>query len=404
MPENVVAYESLKPIRISPGAEVEGDDFFGREKELAHMKRLLEDGNNSLLIPGPRRWGKSSFIKEFARRAGDGLDLFYMHLHACQSVEMFYDHFLGITRLENPLTFFLKSGRMAKKAANSLAGLIKKVGFKGFEVETGKMTTDGHFEYYNSMERLIRHFPEKKIILTLDEISDFLIDVRRDSGKEAVKGFLKWLRSLRQRHKVQMILTGSINVSWALKELQAEDLVGDMRPLPLESLGEDESVIFFRSLLKYRNIQLTGEALSFCTEKIGDGIHYFIQVFADQICMGCDEGTVIHEKRMIETIYDSFLQSDIPQFSNFNTRLEKYFSDAQQKASRKILAHTAGSARDFDDLFALAGQHLSDEKKELHALLRRLCDEGYLVEKDKRFSFISALLADYWRKHYYFEE
>lgn len=69
-------YESLNPIKINPGAEVEGVDFFGRETELAYMKRILKDGTSSVIIPGPRRWGKSSFIKEFARRNTGDLHFF----------------------------------------------------------------------------------------------------------------------------------------------------------------------------------------------------------------------------------------------------------------------------------------------------------------------------------------
>lgn len=44
------------------GPPVEGDDFFGREKEIKKSNRLL-DSNHSLLLSAPRRIGKSSFAK-----------------------------------------------------------------------------------------------------------------------------------------------------------------------------------------------------------------------------------------------------------------------------------------------------------------------------------------------------
>ncbi len=404
MSEAIIDYEALRPIRINPGAEVEGADFFGREKELVYMKRTLKEGSGSILIPGPRRWGKSSFIKEFARRTTDDLNFFYMHLQACQTIESFYDYFLSIAKLDDPFTFFLKSGRVVRRSTKRLAGLIKSAGFKGFKIESGTIPEEANSVYLNSMGKLIRHFPEKKILLVLDEISDFLLDVRKNGGDETVQTFLKWLRTLRQQSKVQMIITGSINIAWTLKDLQSEDLVGDVTTYPLKPLDEGESILFFRSLLKSRDIRLEGDALTFCAGKIKDGIHYFIQVFADRICMECDPGTVINEESRVKSIYDSFLQSDIPQFSNFHTRLIEYFPEINQKASMKILAHTSHSAKDFEDLFALTGQYYSNERPPLHSLLQRLCDEGYLVERDKRFSFISTLLADYWRKHYYFEE
>lgn len=44
------------------GPPVEGDDFFGRGKEIRNANRLL-DRNHSLLLSAPRRIGKSSLAK-----------------------------------------------------------------------------------------------------------------------------------------------------------------------------------------------------------------------------------------------------------------------------------------------------------------------------------------------------
>jgi len=396
-------YESLKPITINPGAEVTGDDFFGRENELSYLRDILSTTSSSVIIPGPRRWGKSSFVKEFGESNSEDFNFIYMHLHHCQSIETFYNYFLDRIKSNNPQAFLLKSERGLKKITNTITGLIKKIGFEGLEIEPGKIDQKGSVELFNSMGKIIKQFPKKNIILVLDEISDFLIDVRKNSGEDDAKNLLKWLRTLRQEFKVQMILTGSINIVWALKELRSEAMVGDMRTLPLEPMDEDNSIVFFKSLLKSKNIKVKSEALSFCEDKIKDGIHYFIQVFADEINKNCSEGDIIQDKSKIESVYISFLESDMPAFSNFNTRLSEYLSAAQEKAARKILAYTAYSPKDFDDLFALTGSFFSDDKLKLHNLLRRLCDEGYLIEKDSEFSFISVFLAEYWQKHYYFE-
>ena len=44
------------------GPPVEGEDFFGREKEIRKANKLL-DSNHSLLLSAPRRIGKSSLAK-----------------------------------------------------------------------------------------------------------------------------------------------------------------------------------------------------------------------------------------------------------------------------------------------------------------------------------------------------
>lgn len=45
------------------GPPVEGEDFFGREKEIRLANRLL-DGKHSLLLSAPRRIEKSSLAKK----------------------------------------------------------------------------------------------------------------------------------------------------------------------------------------------------------------------------------------------------------------------------------------------------------------------------------------------------
>ncbi|MDR3286973.1 MAG: hypothetical protein LBT27_05990 [Prevotellaceae bacterium] len=45
------------------GSVVEGNNFFGRTKELERALELLENGN-SLILAAPRRVGKSSFSKK----------------------------------------------------------------------------------------------------------------------------------------------------------------------------------------------------------------------------------------------------------------------------------------------------------------------------------------------------
>jgi hypothetical protein len=201
-----------------------------------------------------------------------------------------------------------------------------------------------------------------------------------------------------------MILTGSINILSTIQQLKSESLISDMPLLKLKPLRNGESILFFRSLLKSKQIQILDEALDFCVTKIRDGVHYFIQVFADEISKNYKRGELIQSRETIEAIYNELIQSHLPSFSDFHTRLSKYFSQARQTAARKILANLASGELDFDDLFALAGEVLENDKQIFHALLLRLCDEGYLFESGKKFSFISIFLADYWYQHYYFEK
>ena len=55
-------------MEIKTGTPVEGDDFFGREKELSYAWKRIKAGNN-LIFPSPRRVGKTSFALKLLEKA-----------------------------------------------------------------------------------------------------------------------------------------------------------------------------------------------------------------------------------------------------------------------------------------------------------------------------------------------
>ena len=54
-------------MRSSTGRWVSGDDFYGREAELALLAERLRAGNH-VLLTGQRRMGKTSIVRELGRR------------------------------------------------------------------------------------------------------------------------------------------------------------------------------------------------------------------------------------------------------------------------------------------------------------------------------------------------
>ena len=71
------------------GPPVEGDDFFGREKEIRQANRLL-DGGHSLLLSAPRRIGKSSFAKRLIdEKKGQNWKCVYIDLEETTTEEGF---------------------------------------------------------------------------------------------------------------------------------------------------------------------------------------------------------------------------------------------------------------------------------------------------------------------------
>lgn len=396
-------YELIRPITINPGAQVAGDDFFGRKKEIINLKELLESTKTSVIIPGPRRWGKSSFVNEALRRNADIFTAVYLDLHGVSTIKHFYDRLLLKVQKEVGGVSRLAVKEQIKKMINLAAGLVRKIKInEEIEFEPGEIKDNDSQTLLFSLNKIFNHFPEDKIILVLDEISDYISGLEKKSGKDEAILFLSWLRTLRQDIGVQMILTGSISIEAVVKNLSAEDLINDMKILRLTPLGRDESTLLFLSLLKSKKIKIQAQALEFCKAKIENSPHYFIQVFADEIACTCDRGQVLTQEIDVDVLYGNFSNNLLPAFEDFRTRLKEQLTPQEEIIAKKVLAVLSDKALAFEDLFALTSG-LTGSKEKLHSLLRRLCDEGYLMEKDRKFSFISPILADYWNSHFYYE-
>lgn len=76
------------------GSPVEGENFFGREKELVHTWKHIAKGN-SLLLSAPRRVGKSSFAKKLLDTAKkQGWNTLEINLEEIKSEEGFVKKFI----------------------------------------------------------------------------------------------------------------------------------------------------------------------------------------------------------------------------------------------------------------------------------------------------------------------
>jgi len=83
------------------GPPVEGEDFFGREKELNYVWQQIKDGNN-FIFPSPRRVGKTSFalkLLEMAKK--EGWDVISMNLEKINTELSFTESFVEVLKKQS---------------------------------------------------------------------------------------------------------------------------------------------------------------------------------------------------------------------------------------------------------------------------------------------------------------
>ena len=76
------------------GSPVEGNNFFGREKELEYVWKHIQKGN-SIILSAPRRVGKSSLAKKIIQQAKNtGWNSLEINLEEIKSEEGFLKVFI----------------------------------------------------------------------------------------------------------------------------------------------------------------------------------------------------------------------------------------------------------------------------------------------------------------------
>lgn len=386
-------------MKINIGHAVEGDNFFGRKRELQRMGDIWQSKAAGVFIPGPRRIGKTSLVKEFIRQNQEKYKFVYFDLEGRYSIlELCKDL---IKEIDTVLPGFVKSKGKLREKWNVAAKMFSEIEIGGvIKVKTGEIPSSVK-EITDKMEEIFELLYPHHFIIAFDEFSEFLLNLKKSSIEE-VKFFLEWMRRLRQQEKVRLIITGSINIISTVEELNFPYLINDMTDIEILPLEPEEVRTLLTELLKDNNITLSNAVLDFAREKLSDGIPFYIQLFADGLVYYTGGNTVIDDLKEIEKLYERITGKQHKEFIDLHTRLKNHLSKPQYDAARKILAHTCQETMGFDDLYPFL-EGIFPDKIAANKLLKRLVDECYLKKDKERYGFVSPMLADWWKNHYQWE-
>jgi hypothetical protein len=375
------------------GPPVEGNDFFGRSKELKLANRLL-DGNHSLLLSAPRRIGKSSFAKRLIEeKKQSGWKCIYIDLEEKTTEEGFITQIID-SFTEGNIWKSLSTGM--SKGVTTLFKKIEKVSIGPVDINLGG--PEEQEDFYKELKDLIRH--DEDTFIVVDELTLFLgVLNSSENGAEKVAFILNWLRSLRQvsQTKIRWLFCGSVGLRNFTSNLELGYTINDLMEFSLDELTHDEAVDLFSQLCKSENMEAPVEVVEYMLDKLHWNIPYFIQVIFSKVYESYDGECVT--KQNIDNAYCSLCSENY--LDTWSQRLKEY-RDLEAPA-RKVLKALAtkpeGLKRD-ELLDVLMTSHdagkVDDVDYVLSKLLRMLENDGYLWKKESVRAFRSPLLRDYW--------
>jgi hypothetical protein len=378
-------------ISLKAGPPVEGDDFYGREKELQYAWEYLISKGVSLLLSAPRRVGKTSFSKKMLKLAEEnGWKTLYLDLEGISTESEFVKLFKERLKSEK---WWNKTKNVVFKIFDSIKE-VKVVG-SGISINSGAWRDDT----YGKIRQLIENVG--KILIVMDELAVYLYHLlKQENGREKVEFFLEWLRNLRQTSKACWIFCSSVGIENFASMHQLSKHLNDLHFYPIEAFSENEAKDFVSCLNVDKDIRFTEASIQYILDKLVWHLPFFIQILVDKInFLVCIGGKQLSNE-IIDEAYNLLITENY--FNTWDERLKEYF-EFEDNARKILKLCTSPNGRIRNDLLInISVKEDDEEKKEvmLSKLLEMLKNDGYLMEHDGKYFFRSPLLRDFWYDRY----
>jgi len=372
------------------GPPVEGNDFIGREKELAFAWDLIEDGN-SLLIAAPRRVGKTSFAKKLIDKADkEKWRILTLNLEGVKSEQALIVAFIDT----------LKKARwwnsISKKAEKLMKNIKLSVEIEG--VTANVEWNSNKAKIFKELESLFDH--NKDTLIFIDELGVFLNKYEKQDNIDGATFFLNWFRSIRQvsNSKIRWVFCSSVGVRNFTSRHEISYTINDIEPFNIKAFDEPTAIQLISKLAESKNITISDSHGKYMLQKLEWYLPYFIQLLFKEIYGLQFQKNIDIDEKLIDDAFDILSKNSY--LDTWDERLKYYYE--KEPTARKILNNLAKNdkaltRKHFFDLIHNTDKTVEYTTDLLGDTLRLLINDGYLFQnEDDAYKFRSPLLKNYW--------
>ena len=377
------------------GSPVEGENFYGREKELSSAWSKVLKGN-SLILSAPRRVGKSSFAKKLLEKAKkESWNTLEINLEEVSSEIGFVN--LLIEKLQAANWWQSSMSKAGKLFGQILESIKPSIGLG--EAKVSVVWSRAKIDVYQKLKGLLNH--EEDTLIMVDELTILLNRLlKNENGKQDVEFFLNWLRSFRQVSgtKIRWVFCSSIGIENFTSMHNLSYALNDVSKFKIDEYNQIEACKFVKELALSEEVLFTEEDINYMLQLLGWNLPYFIQVLFSNI----NQLIQVQERTTsIDTINEAYIQLiSEGHLNTWDERLNEYgeYEIYARPVLKNLSRLKVGAGRTV--LFSLLFAKINDEDKTdivLSKLLQMLQNDGYLIlKKDASYVFRSPLLRDFW--------
>lgn len=378
---------------------VSGDDFYGRDEFVSHLKEILLSKNSFLLL-GLRRTGKSSVLKEAVRLLKeDKTEVVVVELN-CQTYESIQDFYKNLylalpkTWKESMRDFLKSTKRIPSKLIDIVTDHVEEVDISN--VVNLKLRNEV-ISYANPIKEELTNFFQKQeshIVLVIDELPFLFENItskNTDTTKLEIEMVLTTLRSWRDIG-ISQALCGSINLHTQLDVLGiSKKLLGGLNTQTLPKYTDSEARGLLTKLANFNKLHLSEEHLNRVLELHPDFIPQFLQYFFFILNTQWDGSIenidIVYKKYVYPTIVKDFEY----QFEERYTNLSDDILILTKKILNKVYENS--------EVYEIDLLEIEDKEQNIHAALLHLAAQEFIVKDyDERYNFSFEIVKNWWGK------
>lgn len=366
------------------GSPVEGDNFFGRTAETAHLVSILE--HDDILLLGPRRIGKTSIARAvMAQVLGDGWQALEISVAACPDERAFLE------KLDAELTPKLASlGSKINSAVTGAIGTavnriksIKVAGTVGLELNSGA-TEDDWTQVGTEVLRLIGQ-TEQRWLIYVDELPIMLFNIIRNdptTGVQRVRRFLDWFRNdVRAQPGAQMVrwlISGSVGLDTLVQQHGMADTINSLNHQSLAAFTDKVAIDLLSQLARSYDIALTTADMRTIIEAIQWPQPYYVQKAFSHLRALLVATPESSPSTLVTKAIDCMLEPGADNdFHHWETRLKQQLSPSVAAHALALLRSAAkNSIGEQPEILVdvLAGRMQNAEREEVESMFKDLRD------------------------------
>lgn len=392
------AMPPVRPLRPSPGHQMDPQDIVGRAGAVAHIWDLLGRSGATLLLNEPRRIGKTSVLVLLSHAPPDPWLCVRQSFQGVSTTVGLVELALNGVHQHQRLT------AKARKAAQSFlaAGKIKAT-VEGVDFELALPFRDDPIA---ALERALHDVDDalgdRRLLLAWDEVPDMIAAIADNEGEEAATRALALLRRFREHgaSSIRWLLTGSVGFHHVMRRLGRADLLNDAENVDLGPLDEPWTRWLSHGLLLGAGVEAPAAEVVDELAAASGGIALLVHLAAKEVR---DRQLTVLVPGEISELLDTAL-GDLDrghQMTSLLTRLHLHYGDDADVAAW-LLDQIAAGARTRSELHAAmrtAGLQVRSDD-DLRDVLDWLRADHYLdgpvVDGERRYEWRYPALRRIW--------